>query len=681
MQFVNPWFLFGLAAIAVPIIIHLFNFRRFKKVYFTNVRFLEELQQKTQKQSQIRHLIVLLLRILGIASLVIAFAQPYIPSAQSNIRRESRHAVSVFVDNSFSMGLQATAGSLLEESLEKARELAMAYNPTDVFQLLTHDFEGKHQRFVSREEFLEMLNDVAISPSSRKFSEIYRRQTDLHHEHNYRSKIIAVISDFQKNMMDLDKIPADTAYHVFLIPVEPVSNNNLYIDTAWLEAPAYRIGQLAKMQVRIKNSGNEDYEKIPVRILINGQQRAVTSFDIRAGKEVNLVLPFSIMEKGLHFGQIEITDYPVTFDDTLFFIFEVLDVIPILAVNAAEENPFLNALYLNDSAFVLHNLPENKLDYSSFNQYNLIILNGLNTISSGLAVELQRFTENGGNLAIFPGENADLNSYRQFFQSLGTSYLSEKVSEETKISKVNNLSALYDDVFESIQENIDLPLVKSHYPIRQQPNSLMEIQLGMLNGNIFLGSEPAGRGMLYLFAVPLNDAWSTFGRHAIFVPTMYKIALLSQGKSRLYYFSGENEKIVLRNALLQGDQVYRIKSLTKEFEFIPEIRSAFSQIELFTQHQVREAGHYQVLYNNEPVTAVAFNYPRRESDLQSFNRSELVNLINQRGLNNFSVIKPSERSLTDVIAEMTAGTRLAWIFIVFALLFLLAEALILRFLK
>ena len=88
MQFVNPLFLFGLFAIAIPVIIHLFNFRKFQKVYFTNVDFIEELKQQTQKQSQLKHLLVLLLRILAIASLVFAFAQPYIPVTENDVKQD-----------------------------------------------------------------------------------------------------------------------------------------------------------------------------------------------------------------------------------------------------------------------------------------------------------------------------------------------------------------------------------------------------------------------------------------------------------------------------------------------------------------------------------------------------------------------------------------------------------------
>ena len=86
MEFVNPGFLYGLIAVAIPVIIHLFNFRRFRKVFFTNVEFIKELKQETRKQSKLKHLLVLLARILAVAAIVLAFARPYIPVEENMLK-------------------------------------------------------------------------------------------------------------------------------------------------------------------------------------------------------------------------------------------------------------------------------------------------------------------------------------------------------------------------------------------------------------------------------------------------------------------------------------------------------------------------------------------------------------------------------------------------------------------
>jgi len=279
MKFVNPSFLFALSAISIPILIHLFNFRKFKTVYFTNVRFLREVKEETQSKSQLKHLLVLLARILAITFLVLAFAQPYIPWKQHTLLTGSR-AISVYIDNSFSMDAENKNGRLLDEAKKDAREIAAAYKPTDQFQLLTNDFEGRHQRLLNREEFLENVDEVKLSPDVRTVSEVFSRQADvLNHSGAVKGgKSAFLISDFQKGMCDLEKVKNDTAIAVRLIPVIPGETRNLYIDSCWFETPVRKLNQPEAMHIRIRNASSQDYANIPMKLFINGQQKISCQF-------------------------------------------------------------------------------------------------------------------------------------------------------------------------------------------------------------------------------------------------------------------------------------------------------------------------------------------------------------------------------------------------------------------
>ncbi|NBU05964.1 MAG: hypothetical protein EBT39_06395, partial [Sphingobacteriia bacterium] len=177
MRFGNSYFLFAFLALAIPILIHLFNFRKFKRVYFTNVRFLKEVKQDTKARNKLKNILILVSRLLAVLFLVLAFAQPYLPSEKQAVTKGIK-VMSIYVDNSFSMDALGKTGSLLEIAKQNAREIAMAYKPNDQFQLLTNDFEGRHQRLVSREEFLELLDEVKLSPVVRLISEVTKRQQD-----------------------------------------------------------------------------------------------------------------------------------------------------------------------------------------------------------------------------------------------------------------------------------------------------------------------------------------------------------------------------------------------------------------------------------------------------------------------------------------------------------------------
>ncbi len=682
MEFANPLFLYGLIAIAIPIIIHLFNFRKFRKVYFTNVKFIEELKQQTRQQSQLRHLLILLFRILAIAALVLAFAQPFIPVKERENDRTTTNAISIYVDNSFSMEAEAPEGRLLDQALNKARDVAEAYDNSDQFQLLTNDFEARHQRFVNREDFLDMLGEVELSPVTRKISEIYGRQIDFLNNDARGSKTACLISDFQKTTSNLAQINADTTINVFVIPVYSGTPGNLYIDSVWFEEPVYRVDQLATLHVRIVNDSEEDIEKTPVRLNLNGVHRAISSFDIRVGEEVEITLPYSNNTSGHQFGELTISDFPVTFDDTFYFTYDVLDEIPVMAINPGEENMYLASLYNNDSLIVFQNADLNRLDYNTFNSYNLILLNGLNFISSGLSQELRRFSGGGGNIVVFPGENMDMSSYREFFLNMETPFNFVKDTFQTRISNINLQSVLYDDVFEAIPENIDLPVVFKHYSIQRQTKAMTEVLLEMQNGDIFLGREAVGKGMLYVFSTPLNPEWSNFPRHAIFVPTLYKIALLSKPLTKLYYTAGKDEVVLVKTENAGEGNVIKIKSVEKDFEIIPEVRSVGSQISVFTGTQIQDAGFYNLNTNGKLITQIAFNYDRAESKLEVYPEKEIKNQILDNRLTNFSVLSASKnKSLITVIQEINSGKQLWKILLIAALAFLLAEVVLLRFWK
>ena len=141
MSFLYPTFLYALAAVAIPIIIHLFNFQRYKTVLFTNVRFLKEVKQQTKQQAQLKHLLVLLARILFIVFLVLAFAKPFIPVTEQ--ASGTGNAVSIFLDNSLSMDATNEDGRLFDQARNSVAEIVAAYKPTDRFQLLTNDFEAR----------------------------------------------------------------------------------------------------------------------------------------------------------------------------------------------------------------------------------------------------------------------------------------------------------------------------------------------------------------------------------------------------------------------------------------------------------------------------------------------------------------------------------------------------------
>jgi hypothetical protein len=682
MQFIYPSFLFALLAVLIPVIIHLFRFRRYRKVYFSNVRLIEDLKLETQRRSKLRHLLVLIARMLAIACLVLAFAQPYIP-LQEGETMGSRRSVAVFLDNSFSMESVSSEGTLIQLGKDKATVITRAYGPADQFALYTNDFEGRHQRFYSNEDFQDLVQSVEISPVSRSLEEVMARAADLFREEGVKGDLY-ILSDFQRGMVGSQLPVPDSVLRAFFLPLQANELSNLYIDSCWFATPALSAGQQAALAVRVVNAGNSDYEKVPLRLRLNGEQRAVASVDVPAGQSAELQLSFRLDEAGWHSGALEITDYPVTYDDIYHLAFPVIERIPVLTVYDGNPSPYLRALFGNDSLVLYQESAALSLDYSSLGKFSLVILQGLNTISSGLAGELSAYTEGGGSLVFFPGDDADLPGLNLFLNSLGFAGFDAPDTANTRLSDLDPDQPLFGGVFESVApkqgERLELPQVMSHYPLLISPGSSSRVILSMDNGRPFLAEGKTGAGQTWLFSVPLLDEWTTLPRHAIVVPLLYRMALLSRPVQRLSYTVGRDQNLLIPG-ITSLSEVLTLKHLEGKQEVIPEIRRQGNDMLLLTHDQIKTDGVYSLSEKGGVLAYTAFNYDRRESALDPLDASALLSMVTEQGIDGVEVLSIPASATEEVIAKANQGKRY-WKWLIWAALgFLLIEILLLRFIR
>lgn len=625
-----------------------------------------------------KHLLVLLARILTIAFLVMAFSRPFIPSGEEGISQES-NAVGIYIDNSFSMNASSLQGRLLDEAKNRAAEIAGMYRQTDRFMLLTNDFEGMHQRFVSREEFFDLVNEVDESAAVRTIAEVMTRKSELFANEAAEHSRAYYISDFQKSTSGLEDISTEPEPTAYLIPLQAQYLDNVFIDSCWFESPVRLAGEPITMHVRIRNEGIQDLENQPLRLHIDGQQRSVVVYNVAAGSETDVALTWSAGAGGLQQGFVEIIDYPVTFDDKLHFTYSISSEIPVLSLEGSGSNPYLQALFGNNDLFQLRNMPGFAIDYSVFARYPIIIMHGFNNITAGLAMELQRFVEEGGSLAIFPGENTDISSYNSFLQNLGLDTYSRLDTVGMPVTTINELHPLFEDVFEHLPENIDLPVARKYYAISRQVRSTGQHMLQLQNGLPFLASYTAGNGTVYLSAVPLANDFSNFQRHSLFVPVMVNAALHSGSMQALYHVLSNNLSVNISGTASPSNLIYTLKK--DGFEVIPEQRRRGNQVQLLFHDQVKEAANYSLFLGDEQIGGLSFNYDRRESLLEAYDKESLEALLADNQVEGVRVVVPGEKSLEQALHEMGMGQQLWRLFLILALLFLLTEVMILRFWK
>ena len=675
MRFLDPGFLFALLAIAIPIIIHLFNFRKFKKVYFSNVRFLKFVQIQTSSRQHLKDRLILASRILALAFLVFAFAKPYISNPdQKNVYQQQ--VISIFVDNSYSMEAVNTEGTLLDESKRRAKEIASAYSLNDKFQLLTNDFEGKFQRLLNYDEFLTAVDEVQVSASNRDLSQIIRRQEDVFLKEPNSRKTIYIISDLQENILPQAPVQADTSITVRLVRLKANSQPNVSIDSVWFTSAIHKPGDSEQMVVKLRNNSDEDAVNIPIRITINKQQKALGSLTIEPRATSTDTLSFSGLRAGWQEGEIEITDFPVVFDDRFYFSFNVQQSIPLLIINGGDENEYLNSVYRSDVFFTVTNVSSGNINYAGLSKYPFLILNEVGQISEGLIQQLREYVNKGGSLMIYPELAGDQQGLKKLLQNLGTDFPAEVVTAETKVSFMNLQHSIFKGVFENIPKNIDLPVAKKYLRYSNQNNTTKQSILEFPAKVTFLSEYRLGRGTIYLSAVPLNPESSNFARHSIFVPIMYQTALLSLQDQSLFHKLNRDQAIELPKLTLNANQTLKLRK--DKFEAIPDLRQNDNVSQLYVADQIRQIGNYQLLKNDSLLSILSFNDAGPESDLNyATDRVIKAKFPGQQ----IDIITPKPGSMQGAVQSINQGTSLWKLCIILALLFLAAEILLIRFYK
>jgi hypothetical protein len=687
MKFLYPSFLFALFAIIIPILIHLFSFRKFTTVYFSNVSYLKNIKNESQRKSRLKNLLILISRILAISMLVFAFAQPYVHTRKQE-QPLSNLVVSVYLDNSFSMNAVSTEGQLLEIARKKAVEIAGAYPPGTRFQLITNDMLPRHSHVFNKEQFIQQVSEITISPKSIPLSLIHNRIVNNVHSLQHNTSVSAYyLSDFQVKTSDIQNFASDSALQNFFLPLTSEIKTNLYIDSCWMEVPAHKIGQEERLNVKIVNQSPESFQNLPLKFYLDDTVKALGNFNIEAGKDQIVQLKYINLHSGLHCGKTEITDYPFTHDNTYFINYAVQPYLKALAIYDANYGktsglPYLKALFEEDDYVRLDLVDADNLQVSKLNSYNTIFLLNIRKISSGLSNEIVKAAENGASVIFFPEPDGDLKSYNEFLGSLNANQIVRSDTSVQQIAGIEWEHPVYEQVFTERGKDIDFPAIYGHFIFSENIKIPETNLLWFRNKAKALSTQPVGDGNLIVFSFPLSTLNSKFALDILFVPTIYSLVINSLPRQKISYIIGRETFAMLSRQNIQDIASLHIAFSDSNREYIPEISvTEGNRLKINLQEFFNTAGHYYVKSPEQTFAAISMNYDRAESEMRFFSPLELSNEIEKYQIRNTSVIEMRNRNFNQVFDEIQHGKKLWELFLLFALLFLTVEALIIRFWK
>lgn len=642
MQFKHPELLYALLLLIIPIIVHFFQLRKFRKEAFTNVKFLKKVEIQARKSSQLKKWLVLLSRLLALAAIIIAFAQPFIP--QSNSALKTSETV-IYLDNSFSMQLRGEKGELLKSA---AQDLLKSLPGDENISLFTNNSVFRN---VSKSALKKELLALEYTAENNSLKTNYLKALNLFSADESTEKNFIGISDFQQKNLE-EKPDFKAGIDNQLIQLSPNKTDNLSIDSIFVSEKDLQITRL-----RVQLSSNKLSDKaFPVALRDGDSLLAKSSISFPEKKEGSV--EFSVSAKNLN-AKVSIDDQGLRYDNQFYFSLQQPDQIKVVVINGGDAD-FLKKIFADQNEFSTKIFSEKELNYNALSNANFVILNELQEIPNGLANLLNDHLKNNNSLTIIPAKNADSKAYQAFFQELNIPPFQPINEQEMKVTQINFAHPLYENVFNDQVSNFDYPTVQSYFSLTQIGSHV----LSYANKEAFL----LQKNNMYLFTAPLHSDNSNFKNSPLIVPSFYNMALQSLQLPQLYYELGKTNQIDL-NLDLKPDEVVHLKNETEDF--IPQQQKFNHKLVLTTDELPKTAGIYAVTTQNKSVKNLSFNYNRDESKLSYANLSGIKNVELNENIEQFFTKNQQQREIHEFWK---------W-FVIFALFFLVVEMLLLKLLK
>lgn len=641
MQFKHPEILYFLFLLVIPILVHLFQLRRFKKEYFTNVRFLEQISIQTRKSSQIKKWLLLATRLLLLAFLILAFAQPYFSAQDSKNMHNSMYLV---LDNSYSMQAKGQKGALLARAIE---DLLEHIPEQQTFSLLTNTetFWDTDIKSIRRE-----LQNLGYSPLPFQLESAMAKIKA--HEPNAAKDIVVITDAVGIEPQQLKSI--DPSWNTTFITPEPEQKNNVSVDRAFISQNWDNFYEIA-VELTAYGSGQE----VPVALYQGEKLMAKTIVPMKSATEtVRFTIP-----KGDFQGYVTITDNALSYDNTYYLSISKPQKTHVLSIGAPEKSDFLTKIYTPDE-FVYEAYALRELDYNKLEQNDAIILNELTEIPQALQTTLKDFVSKGGNLILIPATESKTTDLNQFLSVFGPMQMQNLQTAEKLITKISFNNPVFSSVFEKQVANFQYPKTQKQFGISNRYPAILSYE----DQSAFLTSIPNALSNVYVFAAALNPQNSNFQRSPLIVPVFYNMAQSMAKTGVASYTIGENNPILVE-ATLGKDEIVQIQN--EREKFIPTQQILSNKVKLICNEAPLLAGNYTIYQDKNALKNVSFNYSRTESQPNP----KAANI-----LSDFEV-KPSVENFFDsLLSERTDQNLWKWLALL-ALLFLTLEILIQKLVK
>ena len=471
---------------------------------------------------------------------------------------------------------------------------------------------------------------------------------------------------------------------VVLVPEVGQVTENMYVDSVWIDDAFVRVRTNVGLHIRLRNGGGAVATDCPVKVFLGARQVAAFRVTVGAGQVVTSVVQVQVADARLAQGRVMTEDVPVTFDNTYYFTLQPAAAIRVLEIGT---EPVAQGLYRDEPLFAYSFTKPQNVDYGQLRGANLVLLREVAQVDAGLREALAGVVKRGGSVVVVPSAlTTGRDSYQQLFKELGAGTAQWEAlatpPELLEVAMPNAQEPFFRDVFGAQQRAVTMPQVAPVLRWARTGTDIMRLR----DGESYLAEFGSGAGKVYVFSAPFSEEYSDFTSHALFVPVLYRLAMLSYRNEQLPAYRLTQGMVTLTlpaptigagGAASADRAAFRL--VKDSVTLIPTQRVQGKEVRLEVPAGLDAPGFYQVQRDGKTLTTLAFNADKKESELAAYSADELRALIGPNRPNIRVVEAGAGGAGLAALRAAQTGQPLWRYCLLVALGCLLAEALLLRF--
>ena len=700
MTFLNPAVLFGLLAASIPVLIHLLNLRKLKKIDFSTLAFLKELQKNRIRKIKLKQWLLLALRVLIILLLVFAFARPTLEGVAIGGTTSAAKTTAVFIlDDTFSMSVVDANGSYLNQAKQSINELVRNLQEGDeaALILVSGKNEDEIKPSMNLSEVINKVDEAEPAYSSGYLHNAVVKASEILSESKNFNKEIYIFSDFQESrisetgsLSDLSQL-LDEKIKLYSFDYSGKHIYNIGIEGIEVETQIFEKDKPVAFSITVTNYSSVEVNNLVVSLFVNDERTAQQSLTLAPRASSVLSMEALIKESGYSEIFAEIEDDEILQDNRRYEVIFIPDKIPLIIFYDNEDDTRFVELALlssgNNETFQISKRNLNQLSSVNLNQFDAAFVIGSENINTH--ERINQFIENGGGLFLFPGNKTSDTGYKTFLKTLnlpsvqGTFGKSDNRDNMVNFDRTEFNHPVFQNIFtEGVKKNIESPDINHH--LRLTPEGKGTTIISLLNGSSFLSEYKIGKGKVFLCNTAPVLSWSDFPLKGIFAPLINKSVfyLASKNSSENNYYAGDIINLNISNKAVSNVKIVRLASQggqDKLEDFINPEDIASS--EYLTYSNTDFAGIFKIYSGEELIEKIPVNHNPLESVTTSVSNSEFEDYLSEINFKGMYLRVDMDQNPVEIILQARFGSELWKLFLLAALITALIEMIVSRNVK